>query len=344
MKKLVSIAAIALLALQGCGSSSSNKKQTTVTPTTPTVTQPPVVKEVHLIAPEKVAEYVANYKQLKTQQQLEFDGKPYPIELVEMDMQNNLLIVKYAKGIVIFGFDFEENKPGNSLTLLEGTLDANNEFTGTPRRLENKAMDVAQQDENFVFSGDLTDAGTQGKYPVRLVFNEALISGGTSKLEIKDDRAYITGDLGTGTYSQLQDLINNNPGVKTLVLKNVGGSVNDAINMHNGRLVRNAQLTTLMPADGEAYSGGVDLFAAGAKRVYEKGGKLGVHSWCCVNGKSADKLSKTDPAHDAQLTYFREMLGAADGIAFYFFTLEAASFDGIHLMTEAELKKYRLIE
>ena len=341
MKKLVSIAAIALLALQGCGSSGGSKKQTAVTPT---VTQPPVVEEVHIIAPDKVAEYVANYQQLKSQLQLEFDGEQFAIEMLDMDMQNNLVIARYAKGVAVIGFNLNEEKPLNSLLLLEGTLDANDEFTGTPRRLENKALNVSEEGESYVYSGDLTDAETQGKYPVRLVFNEALVSGGTSKLVVDGDRAILTGDLGTGTYKQLQDLINNNPGVKTLVLQNIGGSVNDAINMHNGRLVRNAQLTTLMPADGEAYSGGVDLFISGAQRQYETGGKLGVHSWCCEDGKAANELSKDDPAHGAQLTYVREMLGAEDGPAFYFFTLEAAPFDGIHVMTEAELKKYKMIE
>ncbi len=28
--------------------------------------------------------------------------------------------------------------------------------------------------------------------------------------------------------------------------------------------------------------------------VYEKGGKVGVHSWCCINGKAANELKQSD--------------------------------------------------
>ena len=123
-------------------------------------------------------------------------------------------------------------------------------------------------------------------------------------------------------------------------MQNISGSVNDAINLHTGRLVRNAEMTTIVPFDGDINSGGVDLFAAGFKRIYTTGGKVGVHSWCCVKGKSADKLSKDNSAHGAQLTFVREMLGEELGPDFYFFTLSAASFDSIHVMTKAELDKY----
>ena len=97
-----------------------------------------------------------------------------------------------------------------------------------------------------------------------------------------------------------------------------------------------------MPANGEAYSGGVDLYAAGYKRVYQPGGKLGVHSWCCVDGKDAGQLGRDHSAHGSQLTFVREMLGETLGPEFYFFTIEAAPIDGIHLMTQDEINKYFL--
>ena len=84
----------------------------------------------------------------------------------------------------------------------------------------------------------------------------------------------------------------------------------------------------------------MDLFAAGFKRKYVVGGKVGVHAWCCEKGKSAHLLSKTDPAHGAQLTFVREMLGKELGPEFYFFTLNAAPASDIYIMTNDELKKY----
>jgi len=177
---------------------------------------------------------------------------------------------------------------------------------------------------------------------VRLVFNEALLGGGNSTLVVNGNQASLFGSLGTQTYIQIQDMINNE-NVDTLVFADIDGSVNDAINMHTGRLIRAAGLTTLMPTGGQAYSGGVDLFAAGVRRIYQSGGKLGVHSWCCSQGKPANELGVSHPAHGAQLTYFREMLGDEKGPEFYFFTINAAPFSSVHVMTAEELNRYTLI-
>jgi hypothetical protein len=174
------------------------------------------------------------------------------------------------------------------------------------------------------------------------VFNESLITAGNSSLKVNGTEAMLSGTLGTSTYLQLQNMINTT-NVNTLILSDVDGSVNDGINMHTGRLIRAAKLATLMPANGEAYSGGVDLFAAGSTRTFTDGGVLGVHSWCCEKGKDASELDKNDPAHGAQITYFREMLGVEKGPEFYFFTINAAPADGIHKMTRAEMAEYNLI-
>ena len=175
---------------------------------------------------------------------------------------------------------------------------------------------------------------------MRLVTNESLISAGSSVIKVNGINATVNGDLGTSTYVQIQDLINNNPEVTRLILQQISGSVNDAINMHTGRLVRNAQMTTKVEATSDINSGGVDLYAAGYKRVYTDGAKVGVHSWCCVDGKAANELPRDHLAHGAQLTFVREMLGVELGPEFYFFTLDASPFSSVHVMTKAELEKY----
>ena len=133
------------------------------------------------------------------------------------------------------------------------------------------------------------------------------------------------------------------PNVTRLSLKHVPGSLNDDINMHTGRLVRESGLTTYVPNNGFAASGGVDLFASGAKRELAENTRLGVHSWCCVDGKPANALPQNHQAHGAQLTYFREMLGTTLGPEFYFFTIKAADFEGLHIMTMEEIAKYQLV-
>jgi len=199
---------------------------------------------------------------------------------------------------------------------------------------------VNAEGENFVYNGTVKETATQGLFNVRLVINESFFEAGSSTITVEGSNAMVNGTLGTKTYIQMNELIQNNPEVTTLVLQQIDGSINDAINMHTGRLVRNAQLTTLIPADGDVNSGGVDLFAAGLKREYTAGGKVGVHSWCCVDGKSAHLLPQDHSAHGAQLTYFREVLGKNLGPEFYFFTLNSATFDNIHVMNSVELTKY----
>lgn len=172
--------------------------------------------------------------------------------------------------------------------------------------------------------------------------SESLSGLGDSKLEIVGDEAFLSGDLGTETYAQIKDLIENHPNVKTLVLTSISGSVNDAVNMHTGRLVHEAKLNTKVLADSDIASGAVDLFCAGENRIVEQGAKIGIHSWCCVNDLTAIELPKDHPAHKDQINYFTMIMGAENGPAFYFHTLEAAPFDGVHWMSDEDIQKWKV--
>ena len=313
------------ISLQACGGSSTKN----------TVVKEPI--DVHLIKPSDIAAYIEEFKQQQTQLELQFEGKQYQISLFDISFDNNLIIAKYELGYIAIGFDFSTEQPIASLRFIEGEIEGEAQ---PDRILDGTNIEVEEQENNYIYSGSVIETTTQNMFSVRLVINSSILEGGTSTIEVIEDMAFINGDLGTSTYIQISDLIQNHPEVKTLVLQQISGSINDAINMHTGRLVRSAQLTTIIPAGGDVNSGGVDLFAAGFERKYEQGGKVGVHSWCCVGGKPADKLSKEDSAHDAQLTYFRDILGKELGPEFYFFTLDAASFETVHVMNQAELEQY----
>lgn len=330
MNKLIMLLAVTLLA--GCGGSSNKSSvltdKATVTP-----------KEVHNIQPKDIPQYIEKFKQDHARLEFLLDGISYDLSFV--DNEGNQIFAQYEKGLIIIGFDLDTGKPIKELTVLEGDISNLQKLINAPtRRLTAHNIEVSEKNGDAIYIGQLMDPTTTGLYPVSLTINEALLSGGSSKIKVVDDQAYITGALGTEFYIQMQDLIANSPQVKTLVLQNIEGSINDDINLHSGRLVRQAQLNTLMPKDGEAYSGGVDLFLSGQQRIYQDGGVLGVHSWCCVEGKSAHLLPKDHSAHGAQLTYVREMLGTSLGPDFYFFTLKAAPFNGIYNMTKAEITQY----
>ncbi len=342
MKNLVLITSILItvLALQACGSSS--KKSTA--PTTPTAPTAPVTPEaVHHIQPEDVAGYVEKYKTQQAEVELQLDGVKYELGLVDFSQEEKVIVARYEKGFVLIGFDFEKDEPRDFFRIIDSESKDFSEAAENPIRVvDGLSLAITSEGENAVFTGSVADINTQAQFNIRLVFNESLVNGGSSSVVVAGTKAMINGDLGTKTYVQITDLINNHPEVNTLLLQEISGSVNDEINMHTGRLVRNAQLTTMVEATSDINSGGVDLYAAGFKRVYTEGAKLGVHSWCCTEGKPANELGRDHKGHGAQLTFFREMLGAELGPEFYFFTIEAAPHDTVHVMTKAELDKYLL--
>jgi len=347
------MAIIMAVGLSACGSSNSSKATTTVTPTSPTTVTPTVTpEEVHSIKPEDVPAYISTFTQQIAQVELVLDNQKYSLTFVEQDQEDNLFILKYNNGLVFAGFNFEQEQPTTSVMLFEGNNsllnsreeNALNQFiaTATKKWVTHDIKNDSEND-NIIYTGTVKDTATQGVFSIRLVINEAIIGAGDSTLEVSGDKALLNGTLGTQTYVQFRELIANHPQVTKIELQNVPGSGNDAINMHTGRLIRNAGLTTFVAADGQAHSGGVDLFSAGVRRILQSGAILGVHSWCAGDGTVASELSKEDPAHGAQLTYFRTMLGKDLGPEFYYYTIHAAPCETTHSMTKTEMLKYKLV-
>jgi len=187
-------------------------------------------------------------------------------------------------------------------------------------------------------SGELL-SGTH-KIPVDYTLTESISGIGSSSIKIKNNQAYLNGNLGTITYRQIKNLITKHPEVKTIVLEDVPGSLNDAVNMHTGRLINEARLTTKVPYYGMAASGGVDFFCAGKTRIIEKGAKLGIHSWSAGSFEAGD-LPKDHPAHQYQIAYYKMCLGEK-GEDFYFHTLEVAKAGDIHWMSKDEMQKWNV--
>jgi len=220
---------------------------------------------------------------------------------------------------------------------ISGTLDEKSKLKGTARV---NIIDLDRLD--IKISGQVLNTKNNNTEVFSFRTNESILGAGNSHIKIKGNEAYLSGDLGTITYAQIKDLIENHPTVKTIVMTHISGSVNDAVNMHTGRLLRENGFTTKVLSTSDIASGGVDLFCAGKERIVEKGAKIGVHSWCCVNDMTAIEIPKDHPAHQYQLAYFSEMLGKELGPKFYFYTLKASPFDSIHYMTDEEIKKWKL--
>ncbi|MDP7028602.1 MAG: alpha/beta hydrolase fold domain-containing protein [Phycisphaerales bacterium] len=185
----------------------------------------------------------------------------------------------------------------------------------------------ADMDENGVVDRDeLSEA--MGAWSMPLEF------------EVGGDRAYAYGTIDGSTPGRVTELLIAHPEVRTLVLVDVPGSVDDDSNLRACRMIRSHGLATHVPAHGEIASGGVDMFCSGVRRTAEAGARIGVHSWGGL-GEAGDTADRDDEAHDMYLEFFREMDIPE---SFYWFTVEAAGPADIHWMTQEELSRFGLVQ
>ena len=268
------------------------------------------------IPDSKIDSTVAAQMKIIKKTTLSIDGKTYPLLI--------FLPVEQDDGFVLFAVYGTKDHykslifPTGKHNLKKGTiespvlhykggvtlspLDKTSELTGKAK------IEVIDPDKfEFDITGEVSGKDKTKQFSFKT--NQYIVGAGSSYLEIKDNEAYLSGSLGTVTYAQIKDLIKNHPEVRTIIMTSISGSVNDAVNMHTGRLLRKNGFTTKLLSNSDISSGGVDLFCAGNKRIVEKGAKVGVHSWCCVNGHVADELPKEHPAHKYQLAYFTMVLG-----------------------------------
>ena len=153
---------------------------------------------------------------------------------------------------------------------------------------------------------------------------------------VKDGVAVMSGVIGADTPAKVLRLALEHPGVRTIEMSIVPGSIDDEANLRAARYVRKFGFTTVLGADSKIASGGTDFFLGGKQRRIAGGARLGIHSWGGPGFEGKD-VPRDDPAHRLYLDYYEEMGIPA---AFYWRTLDAAPADGIHWMTERELEKF----
>lgn len=180
-------------------------------------------------------------------------------------------------------------------------------------------------------SYDDADDGGDNENPAAFTFKDNDDSAST---------VYMNGVIGSSTLKVMKDLFNKYPQIKTIVMKNVPGSMDDDTNLLASMEIRNRGIATHIPADGMVASGGTDMFLAGVKRTIVSGAKLGVHSWGDDSGKAATDYPRDHKVHVKYLDYYKAIGINAD---FYWYTLTAASADNIHWMTAQEIAKYGIL-
>lgn len=154
------------------------------------------------------------------------------------------------------------------------------------------------------------------------------------------DHFVATGVIDHTTPRVVRQTLADHPDIRTIVLKYVPGSADDDANLAASRLLREAGVTTIVPAGGLVASGGTDMFLAGAQRRIGPGACLGVHSWGYGWGSGQGRdLPRDDPEHQVYLEYYTDM---GVDTEFYWYTLAVADADDIHYMTRAELGRFAM--
>jgi len=138
------------------------------------------------------------------------------------------------------------------------------------------------------------------------------------------------------------------PTITTINIKQCDGSMDDETNLKLSAKVHQLGLHTHLLDNGLIASGGVDFFLAGIERSAGVKTKIGVHSWAGEDG-SGKTVTATDfpVGHAYHLPYINYYMAvgftqqqAAD---FYYFTINIATADNIHWMTNEEIKTYGML-
>lgn len=158
-----------------------------------------------------------------------------------------------------------------------------------------------------------------------------------------DGNIVMNGVSATNTPYHFDNIIKDNPNATLLIMMDCPGSEDDDANLLAARKIRKAGLNIHATATSELASGAVDMFFAGVKRTMEQGAKFGVHSWSDGQNEATD-FPRGHAQHQPYIDYFIEMgLSQQQSEDFYYFTINAASADGLHWMTQAEIDKYSLL-
>ena len=171
---------------------------------------------------------------------------------------------------------------------------------------------------------------------------------GIFKVLSDDTTIEMNGEIGDETLINFNKLLVNFPEVSTINIKEVPGSGNDQINLQVSKKVNEKGINTHILDNGLIASGGVDFFLAGAKRTKGTNTQIGVHSWGGEDD-NGNTVTATDfpVGHEYHLEYIAYYIAIGftqqDAEAFYYFTINAASANDIHWMTEAEVEEYKIL-
>jgi len=156
------------------------------------------------------------------------------------------------------------------------------------------------------------------------------------------------GTIQSKSLQNFNKLYSQYPNIQKIFISNCDGSMDDEVNLLLSERIHKLKIKTHLMDNGLIASGGVDFFLAGNERTKGRNTKIGVHSWAGADKNGKEVSAKDFPIghenHLPYITYYQKIgFTQKEAEAFYYFTINAASAETIHWMTEEEINQYKLL-
>ncbi len=160
---------------------------------------------------------------------------------------------------------------------------------------------------------------------------------------VSSDTAEMSGTVDSRSPEQFRQMLRLHPGIKYIEMIDCDGSVDEEANLMLARQIRQAGISTHVPAHGSIRSGAVELFLAGIRHTADPGAEFIVHSWMDENGLEANDYPASDPVHAEYLNYYTEMGVPADKARAFYALTNSVPFSEQLKLSRDDLARYALL-
>jgi len=139
-------------------------------------------------------------------------------------------------------------------------------------------------------------------------------------------------------------MLRTHPGIRTIEMLDVPGTLDDRANLRLGRMIRAAGIATHVPRGGSVRSGGVEVFLAGTSHTADEGAEFAVHSWQDEDGFSPRDYGPDAPENRAYILYYQEMGMTADQARAFYAMTNSVPFEEALWMSKTEMARWARLD
>ncbi len=167
---------------------------------------------------------------------------------------------------------------------------------------------------------------------------------GIFKVLVGDTTIEMNGVIGSSSLNNFNTLFAAFPSINKINIKQCDGSEDDETNLLLSKRVYDLSINTHLMDNGSIASGGVDFFLAGIQRTKGTSTQIGVHSWSDGGSVQATDFPVGHANHLPYINYYVSVGFTQERAeAFYYFTINAASAESIHWMTDLEIETHNIL-